>query len=132
MKGDQFAKWMDKSKVSIEEAAELFGSSEQTIYNWRSTRGVPNKKDAWVRQMMDKHEAVKSRQLPDRLTLEYTPEQFDNWNKAALEKGQITREWATDTLDAAARAAEQKGLYNSRHAAPPEILAREKDPDQKN
>ena len=83
-------------------AASHFGVSEQTLYNWRSTVGVPPSRVEWVRTRMAEFEKLESATLPDRLTLEATPDQFDDWNRAALAQGKILRQWAADTLDAAA------------------------------
>jgi hypothetical protein len=41
-------------------------------------------------------------ELPDRLILEVTRNQFDDWSRAALADGKILREWAIDSLDEAA------------------------------
>ena len=122
--------WLDQRGMSPDEAGKFFGKAAGTIRNWRS-KGVPKPQQDWVEKRADQYESSISQQLPERLTLEYSPEQFDKWNQAALDKGKLTRDWAVDTLDAAAREAEQMGLYNRRHAAPP-ALAREKDPGSKN
>lgn len=102
MTGKEFSEWMDKTSISYPAAAELFGVSEQTLYNWRSTVGVPPRKLKWVLDRMASYAQGGSTTLPDRLTLEVTAEQFDLWNRAALNAGQIVRDWASDILDAAA------------------------------
>lgn len=117
MTGEKFAEWMDENHVSIEEAAALFGSSIQTIYKWRSTRGVPEKKDEWVTRIMQGYVTARKNELPDRLTLEPSKEEFDSWNRAALKSGKIVREWAMDALTELAE--EESGLYSARHAEVP-------------
>ena len=103
MTGKDFAKWMDEAGMSLVEAAAHFGVSEQTVYNWRSTRGVAESKVEWVLSRMREYLSSKSTvELPDRITLEPSKEKFDEWNRAALFAGKILREWAVDVLDEAA------------------------------
>ena len=52
MTGKEFAQWMEAVGISLTEAADLFGVSEATLYNWRSTVGVPERKLGWVRGRM--------------------------------------------------------------------------------
>lgn len=103
MSGKEFAKWMDDVGIDLSAAASLFGVSEQTIYNWRSTRGVADSKADWVESRM--RDYLGSREitsLPDRVTLEITSDQFDNWNQAALAEGKTLRQWAIDSLESIA------------------------------
>jgi transposase len=103
MSGKEFAKWMDEAGMNLASAAAHFGVSEQTIYNWRSTRGVADSKVNWVVSRMREFLASKGeKELPDRLTLEVSREQFDGWSHAALADGKILRDWALHTLDEAA------------------------------
>lgn len=131
MTGKEFSSWMESQKLTIEEASTLFGPSPQTLYNWRSA-GIPPGKVKWVKKMMSNHEASKSQQLPDRISIEPTPEQFDRWNQCALNAKQLTRDWIMDAVEDAALEAEQKGIYNSRHSKLPAGLVREKNPESKN
>ena len=113
---------MDEAGVDLASAASLFGVSEQTIYNWRSTRGVADSKAEWVESRM--RDYIGSQQitnLPERITLEITPEQFDDWSQAALSEGKILRQWAIDSLDAAAEEASSTGyasIPNPLHSLP--------------
>ena len=126
MTGEKFAEWMDTNQVSVEEAASLFGSSEQTIYNWRSTAGVPQKKDEWAKRIMEGYLSNRKNELPDRLTLEPTRDEFDTWNRAALLSGKIVRDWAIDSLNELAE--NESGLYASRQSSIP--LVREDSEDR--
>lgn len=103
MNGKEFSQWMEDAGISLTAAAELFGVSEQTLYNWRSSIGVPDRKLEWVRSRMDEFlkNAVKGKQL-DRVVLEITDDQFSAWNAAAREEGRLLKEWAIQTLDDAA------------------------------
>jgi hypothetical protein len=103
MNGKEFAKWMDDSGVNLETAATHFGVSQQTIYNWRSTSGIPASRDEWVRLRM--HEYLEKQgiaELPNRVVLEPSRKQWRAWGHAALAAGQILDEWALAALDDAA------------------------------
>ena len=103
MNGKEFAKWMDEIGIDLAAAAGHFGVSPQTIYNWRSTAGVPASRSEWVQSRMRDYVGSKGiSELPDRLILEVTRNQFDDWSRAALADGKILREWAIDSLDEAA------------------------------
>lgn len=96
------SEWMDSNQVGLEEASNLFGKTVGTLRNWRSS-GVPASQQAWVRNQMADWEKKQNRPLPDRLTLELeSPEQFDDWNRAALRSGKILRDWAMEVLEKAA------------------------------
>lgn len=102
MNGKEFAEWIDKTDLSLEAAASLFGTSEQTIYKWRSVRGVPASKSDWVRKVMAEHNAKEISTLPNRVVLEPSRKQWRAWGHAALAAGQILDDWALETLDEAA------------------------------
>jgi hypothetical protein len=93
--------WMDAQGITPEQAAEIFGKSVGTIRNWRSG-GVPNNQREWVEKRMVEWTGAPLPELPDRLILEVTRNQFDDWSRAALADGKILREWAIDSLDEAA------------------------------
>lgn len=100
MNGKEFAQWMDETGISMAAAAELFGVSEQTLYNWRSTVGVPDRKLEWVRAQMEAYGRKAERAAEtDRVVLEITDEQFAAWNDAALAAGLRLKEWAITSLD---------------------------------
>lgn len=105
MTGKEFAGWLDERGIAPAEAAGIFGSAEQNIYNWRSTRGVPPSKTAWVEKVMAEYDQkAPTPSLPDRVTLEVEPQTFDQWNRAAMTEGKLLREWAIDVLNEAAEA----------------------------
>lgn len=121
MTGKEFAQWMDEVGILLSEAAELFGVSEQTLYNWRSTAGVPDRKLEWVRTQMDAYgrKATQAPQL-DRVVLEITDEQFAAWNDAAMAAQLRLKDWCITTLEAAAEEQTGSGL-----ASDPLALVRE-------
>ena len=98
-----FKKWMDTSGVGLDEASQLFGKTIGTIRNWRSI-GVPASQTDWVNKQIATYESRRSENISDRLTLNLTAEQFDEWNSAALKSGKIIREWAMDAIEDAASA----------------------------
>lgn len=103
MTGKEFAQWMDSNGITNQVAAELFGVSEQNVYNWRSTRGVPPSKLDWVRTRMAEHEMrAPASGSSERLTLELTIEQFDRWDDASTRARKRLKQWAIDLLDEAA------------------------------
>ena len=86
--------------------ASLCEVSKRTVDNWLSSpAAIPAKALVIIgRQMEADREAIRSRQpAPDQnLVLEVDPETFDQYNRAALSKGLIVRDWAVDTLNRAA------------------------------
>lgn len=105
MTGKELAEWMDANEISIEMAARLFGTTENTIYKWRSTRGIAEKKQAWVGEMVAKYnndKGVTYTPEPHRISIPMTDEQFETWSEAALESGETLMEWAKSALESAA------------------------------
>lgn len=100
MNGKQFGEWLDSNGIEVADAASYFGVSEGSIYKWRSTPGVPDRKLEWVQARMAAY-SKQARSTPtlDRLVLEITNEQFEAWNEAALEEGLLLKDWAIQTLD---------------------------------
>jgi hypothetical protein len=102
MHGKEFSEWLDSRGISPAMAAGLFGCAEQNIYNWRSTRGVPESKAEWVRKIMAEHDARQISELPNRVILEPTRDQWRAWGRAALVSGMLLDDWALEALDDAA------------------------------
>ena len=103
MNGKEFGEWMDNAGMSLDEASTYFGVSAGTLYKWRSTPGVPESREEWVRSRMIEY--LSSREitsLPNRFILEPTRDQFRAWGKAALAAGQLIDDWAAASLDEAA------------------------------
>jgi hypothetical protein len=90
--------WMDNNGISPEKAAEIFGKSVGTIRNWRSA-GVPENQREWVEKRMVEWNGKPLPEVPDRVTLKLTAEQFDAWSEAALANGKILRKWVIDSID---------------------------------
>lgn len=125
MNGKEFAKWMDDSGINLETAATHFGVSQQTIYNWRSTNGIPVSRDEWVRLRMREYlEKQGIAELPNRVVLEPSRKQWRAWGHAALAAGQILDDWALETLDdAAARDEDGNDLTgHSGDSTPPQSM----------
>ena len=100
--------WMDEHRVTVDRAAEIFGKSAGTIRNWRSA-GVPENLREWVASRIHEETERLGNQLPDQITLRPDADQFDQWNRAALDDGKIVRDWIYETLDRAAA----EDLYNT-------------------
>jgi hypothetical protein len=114
MTGKEFAGWLDERGIAPVEAAGIFGIAEQNIYNWRSTRGVPPSKTAWVEKLMAEYDQKSAGPtLPDRVSLEVDPQTFDQWSRAALAEGKILREWAIAVLNEAAEEEDSTGSGDS-------------------
>lgn len=116
MNGKDFAKWMDEAGIDLAGAAAHFGVSAQTIYNWRSTSGIPTSRTEWVKLRMREYIASQGiTELPNRIILEPTRDQFRAWGKAALSAGQLIDDWAAASLDEAAAEdeADQTGSSNA-------------------
>lgn len=80
---------------------------------------------------MARYESDRALQLPERLTLEASPDQFDKWNRAALREGKIIRDWAMDALEDAAQEESTPKLYRGAMQISP-ALVREGDPEESN
>ncbi len=87
--------------------ANLCEVDKRTVDNWLSSpREVPAKALVIIgRQMHADREAERAaRPAPEQnLVLEVSPETFDRYNHAALDRGMIVRDWAVDALNQAAR-----------------------------
>lgn len=103
--------------------ASLCEVSKRTVDNWLSSpAAIPAKALVIIgRQMEADREAIRSRQpAPDQnLVLEVDPETFDQYNRAALSKGLIVRDWAVDTLN---RAAERDVEDSKKFGVPSEAV----------
>ena len=113
MNGKEFVQWMESVGISLSEAANLFGVSEQTLYNWRSTTGVPDRKLEWVLGKMSEYTQSAPAHQNERVSLEITRDQFTAWNRAALLEGKIIYDWAADVLDEAAAEAGEDSTGSS-------------------
>jgi hypothetical protein len=103
MNGKDFAKWMDEAGIDLPAAAAHFGVSPQTIYNWRSTSGIPASRTEWVQLRMREYIANQGiSELPNRVILEPTRDQWRAWGRAALVSGMLLDDWALEALDDAA------------------------------
>jgi DNA-binding transcriptional regulator YiaG len=103
MNGKEFGEWMDKAGMSLDEASTYFGVSAGTLYKWRSTPGVPESRAEWVQARMLEYIANQGiSELPNRVILEPTRDQWRAWGRAALVSGMLLDDWAVEALDDAA------------------------------
>lgn len=116
--------------------AEQCGVSKNTVNNWLSTSiAVPAKASRLIENLMraDLEAARSAQPTPDQnLVLEVRPETFDRYNRAALARQMIVREWAITVLDEAARRAGPSLVTPDQAAAAAQIaddVARELDTD---
>jgi hypothetical protein len=65
---------------------------------------------------IEKEEARSVPELPDRLTLEVTPAEYDAYSEAALSQRQTLKRWAIDELNRAAEAYQKSNRYESHEA----------------
>lgn len=102
---EDFKTWMDERGLTAETIAPLIQKEEGTIRNWRS-RGVPGRESvrSHVSAFMENYDLAKIDDAPlNALTLHLSQSQFDDWNRAAMKKGLIMREWAIEGLDSLAK-----------------------------
>ena len=112
---------MEAEGLKPKDLAPELNKEVQTIFNWKS-KGVP--KAQWVacEAVMERHHARNTGAPGGEdpvFVIKPSYEQFQNWNRAALDAGKLIEDWAMDGLDAiaeemAARAlavAEEKAVY---------------------
>lgn len=89
--------WMESREVSPEALSERMGVSLKTVYNWR-TSGVPARKQDHLRRVMNQWDLHPDSQ-GQAFIVRPTPDQFREWNRAALERGELVEDWALRSLD---------------------------------
>lgn len=94
---DELAEWMDSRSVSAEALSKRLGVKMQTIYNWRSA-GVPARKQDHLRRVMNQWDLHPDSQ-GQAFIVRPTADQFREWNRAALERGELVEDWALRSLD---------------------------------
>lgn len=110
---DELRTWMSFHKLTLEQAAEMFGVEKQTVANWRSA-GVPVRRAPHVRAVMDKypmHGGGTAQLLNQPLLIQASRDQFRRWNAAAVREGKLIEDWAIEGLDQLA--AEWEGELHS-------------------
>ena len=108
---EKFFAWMDSAELKPKDIAPELNKQVQTIFNWRS-KGVP--KSQWVacEAVMERHHSAGKGGADEKTVFIVKPsyDQFQNWNRAALEVGKVMEEWAITGLDALADEAAVKAL----------------------
>jgi hypothetical protein len=96
-----FFSYVDRH-LSRKEVAEALGNSPKTISSWRSI-GIPSGKVYACRHLIEAHRQQTSKPS-NVLVMHPSYEQFQRWNRAALDAGQTIEDWAFEGLeDLAAR-----------------------------
>lgn len=122
---NEFRDWMDRNGIKIAEAATALGVGEQTVANWRSI-GVPPRRAEHVRFYMANWEQTAGHgENTNSIVVRATPDQFKQWNKAAMLDGMLIEDWARQGLDELAAEAEA-GEFNE---SPPAIAPYESTED---
>ncbi len=104
MNGKQFGEWLDANGMSVEAASSYFGVTEGSIYKWRSTPGVPERKLEWVRMRMAAYMAPAPEQRTEtRLALNISNDQLQEYIDASVAHQMRLEDWAIHALDEAAR-----------------------------
>ncbi|MES2980763.1 MAG: hypothetical protein V4727_00490 [Verrucomicrobiota bacterium] len=93
--------WMKRHQLSAADAAPMFGITKQTLYNWCSN-GIPETKVEYITRVTSEYDKSPAAAIGPRIVISPTEEQFRNWNRAALDEGQLIEDWAVDSLEKAA------------------------------
>ena len=104
MNGKEFGEWLDEHGVDVDEAAAYFGVSSNTVYKWRSTPGIPERKLDWVRMKIAEYNAADGpAPIQNRLALTVTDQQLQSFIDASVRHQMRLTDWAIHALDEAAR-----------------------------
>lgn len=104
MNGKEFGEWLDEHGIDVDEAAAYFGVSSNTVYKWRSTPGIPERKLDWVRmKIADYNAAGGPAPIQTRLALTVTDQQLQAFIDASVRHEMPLTDWAVHALDEAAR-----------------------------
>lgn len=94
-----FFSYVDRH-LSRNEVAEALGNSPKTISSWRSI-GIPSGKVYACKHLIESHRQ-RTTEPTNIIVMRPSYEQFQSWNRAALESGQTIEDWAFDGLEAMA------------------------------
>ncbi len=104
MNGKEFGEWLDEHGIDVDEAAAYFGVSSNTVYKWRSTPGIPERKLDWVRMKIANYNAAGGpAPIQTRLALTVTDQQLQAFIDASVRHEMPLTDWAIHALDEAAR-----------------------------
>ncbi len=92
--GKELSEWMARMNLDMEEAASIFGISEPTLYTWKSNRGIPDRKQQWVREVMESYQLTEGQPANDRLVLDLDQDTFEAISRLALNERMTVKEWA--------------------------------------
>ena len=122
MNGKEFGEWLDDHGIDVDAAAAYFGVSSGTIYKWRSTPGIPDRKIDWVTMKMTAYKASGAlAPIQTSLALSITDQQLQAFIDASVRHEMRLTEWAIHALDEAA----SEGLEgpNAPSPSPPRVFA---------
>lgn len=103
MNGKEFGEWLDDHGIEVGAAAAYFGVSSGTIYKWRSTPGIPDRKIDWVTMKMTAYKASGAlAPIQSSLALSITDQQLQAFIDASVRHDMRLTEWAIHALDEAA------------------------------
>lgn len=97
----EFFQWVDNLKGGVKDASQMLNKSSGTVANWRSI-GIPKNSIPACKMVMHEDQVSQIKQARSNLVMQPTREQFNRWNQAALNRGQILEEWAFSVLEEAA------------------------------
>lgn len=122
MKGKEFGEWLDDHGIDVDGAAAYFGVSSGTIYKWRSTPGIPDRKIDWVTMKMTAYKASGAL-APSQtsLALSITDQQLQAFIDASVRHKMRLTEWAIHALDEAA--SESLEAPSAPSPSPPSVFA---------
>jgi len=103
MNGKEFGEWLDDHGIDVDAAAAYFGVSSGTIYKWRSTPGIPDRKIDWVTMKMSAYKASGAlAPIQTSLALSITDQQLQSFIDASVRHQMRLTDWAIHALDEAA------------------------------
>ena len=102
---EKFFNWLDSNRLRPMDVAEEIRNSARTISTWRS-KGIPPSRIITCQSVMDRHASKESAQNTQIFILRPTYDEFREWNRAALEAGQLIEDWAMEGLNTLAEAHE--------------------------
>jgi len=96
---EAFFAWADANDIGRDAIAEATGNHPKTVSTWRSI-GIPRGKQPACKFFMEQHtRAAEIEDLRGKMILRPTHDQFQRWNRAALQDGKTIEDWAFDGLE---------------------------------
>lgn len=97
---EEIKAWLKKLGFPREWLADKLGVDKRTVDNWLSSdRGIPEKAQLLIRQMIDDSEKIAEGITTNVFSVECTLDQFRRFSRAALSDGLILEDWALKILN---------------------------------